>query len=115
MAHLWPGQGGPSTDYISGAPDEAWRDTWPRGLVILGSTGSIGCSALAVVESHSQAFRVEGLACARQVELLAKQADRWRPSHLAVLDEESAARLKSLLPSGYSPRILTGREGYAEL
>ena len=115
MAHLWPGQGGPSTDYISGSPDEAWRDTWPRGLVILGSTGSIGCSALAVVESHSQAFRVEGLACARQVELLAKQADRWRPSHLAVLDEEAAVRLKGLLPSGYSPRILTGREGYAEL
>ena len=115
MTQLWPGQGGPSIDYISGSPDDAWCDTWPRGLVILGSTGSIGRNALAVVESHPQAFRVEGLACARQVELLAQQADRWRPSHLAVLDEEAAARLKPLLPSGYAPRILIGREGYAQL
>lgn len=115
MAELWPGQGGPSTDYISGPPNAAWRNTWPRGLVILGSTGSIGRSALAVVESHPQAFRIEGLACARQVERLAEQAARWRPSHLAVLDEEAAARLKPLLPRGYAPQILTGREGYAQL
>ena len=115
MAELWPGQGGPSTDYISGPPDAAWCDTWPRGLVILGSTGSIGRSALAVVESHPQAFRIEGLACARQVERLAEQAARWRPSYLAVLDEEAAARLKPLLPKGYEPQILVGREGYAQL
>ncbi len=115
MAELWPGQGGPSTDYISGSPSAAWRNTWPRGLVILGSTGSIGRSALAVVESHPEAFRIEGLACARQVERLAEQAGRWRPSHLAVLDEEAAARLKPLLPQGYAPTILIGREGYAQL
>ncbi|MDD4702616.1 MAG: 1-deoxy-D-xylulose-5-phosphate reductoisomerase [Desulfovibrio sp.] len=84
-------------------------------MVILGSTGSIGRSALAVVESHSQAFRIEGLACARQVERLAEQAARWRPAHLAVLDEEAAARLKPLLPKGYAPNILVGREGYATL
>ncbi|MBE6441229.1 MAG: 1-deoxy-D-xylulose-5-phosphate reductoisomerase [Desulfovibrio desulfuricans] len=115
MAELWPGQGGPSIDYISGPPDATWRHEQPRGLVLLGSTGSIGRSALAVVEAQPQAFRVAGLACARNVERLARQALTWRPAHLAVLDEEAAAALRALLPGDYRPRILTGREGYAEL
>ena len=115
MAQLWPGVGGPSINYISAAPDENWRSTWPRGLVLLGSTGSIGRNALAVAAAHPQAFRMEGLACARNVERLAEQAAKWRPPHLAVLDEESAHKLKKLLPAGYAPRILVGRDGYAEL
>ncbi|MBO5491051.1 MAG: 1-deoxy-D-xylulose-5-phosphate reductoisomerase, partial [Desulfovibrio sp.] len=115
MAELWPAQGGPSIDYISGPPDATWRHEQPRGLALLGSTGSIGRSALAVVEAQPQAFRVAGLACARNVERLARQALTWRPAHLAVLDEEAAAALRALLPGDYRPRILTGREGYAEL
>ena len=115
MAELWPGQGGPSIDYISGPPDAAWNGAWPRSLCILGSTGSIGRSALAVVASHPQAFRIVGLACARQIERLAEQAARWRPPYLAVLDEAAATGLKKLLPQGYAPTILVGREGYARM
>ena len=115
MAELWPGQGGPSIDYISGPPDAAWNGAWPRSLCILGSTGSIGRSALAVVASHPQAFRIVGLACARQIERLAEQAARWQPPYLAVLDEAAAAGLKKLLPQGYAPTILVGREGYARM
>ncbi|WP_165072168.1 1-deoxy-D-xylulose-5-phosphate reductoisomerase [Desulfovibrio sp. ZJ200] len=115
MAELWPGQGGPAIDYISGPPPEDWRQTWPRGLAILGSTGSIGQNALAVLEAREEDFRVLGLSCARNVERLARQAVRWQPPFLAVLDEAAAARLKELLPAGYSPRILIGREGYARL
>lgn len=115
MAQLWPGVGGPSINYISAAPDENWCSTRPRGLVLLGSTGSIGRNALAVAAAHPQAFRMEGLACARNVERLAEQAAIWHPPHLAVLDEESAHKLKKLLSAGYAPRILVGRDGYAEL
>ena len=115
MAQLWPGQGGPSINYISDAPGESWRQTWPRSLVLLGSTGSIGRSTLAVAAAHPQDFRMVGFACARNVQRLAEQALAWRPPHLAVLDEESAVRLRALLPADYRPRILVGREGYAEL
>ena len=52
MAELWPGQGGPAIDYISGPPSERWQREQPRGLVILGATGSIGRNALAVVEGQ---------------------------------------------------------------
>ncbi|MBO4301365.1 MAG: 1-deoxy-D-xylulose-5-phosphate reductoisomerase [Desulfovibrio sp.] len=115
MATLWPGQGGPSINYISRPPAEDWIRERPHGLVVLGSTGSIGRSAMSVLESQPQFFRVEGLACARHVTLLAQQALRWRPAHLAVLDEEAAAQLNMLLSDGYRPRILVGRDGYAEL
>ena len=115
MAELWPGQGGPAIDYISGPPSGRWQHETPRGLVILGATGSIGRNALAVVEARPDFFRVLGLACARNVTRLAAQAERHRPPFLAVLDEAAAAGLGALLPSGYRPRILTGREGYAQL
>lgn len=115
MAQLWPGLGGPSINYISDAPGESWQQTWPRSLVLLGSTGSIGRSTLEVAAAHPQAFRMVGFACARNVQRLAEQALTWRPPHLAVLDKESAAKLRALLPADYRPRILVGSEGYAEL
>lgn len=115
MAELWPGRGGPAIDYISGPPSLAWRQSTPRSLVILGSTGSIGRNALAVVAARPDFFSIKGLACARQVSLLAEQARIYRPPYLAVLDDGSASKLEELLPTDYRPRILTGRDGYAEL
>ncbi|MDO5483847.1 MAG: 1-deoxy-D-xylulose-5-phosphate reductoisomerase, partial [Desulfovibrionaceae bacterium] len=115
MATLWPGQHGPAIDYISGPPSADWQQESPRSLVILGSTGSIGRSALAVVAAQPDFFRIMGLACARQVERLAEQALCYRPPCLAVLDEEAARNLRALLPPEYRPRILIGREGYATL
>lgn len=115
MSALWPGRGGPATDYISPPPPESLAAVRPRRVVILGSTGSIGRNALAVLEASSGGLVAVGLACARQVELLARQALRHRPEFLAVLDARAAADLKQLLPSDYRPVILTGREGYARL
>ena len=115
MATLWPGRGGPAIDYISAPPAEALAKAQPRRVVLLGSTGSIGRNALAVVEAASGRLQVAGLACARNVELLARQALRHRPPVLAVLDDAAAAALRLLLPAGYAPRILVGREGYARL
>ncbi|MDR3320439.1 MAG: 1-deoxy-D-xylulose-5-phosphate reductoisomerase [Desulfovibrio sp.] len=115
MAELWPGLGGPKISYISPPPPEAWRRVWPRAIAILGSTGSIGRNALAVIEKHAEKFKVVGLSCAGNVEHLAGQAACFRPPCLAVLDGAVAQKLKNLLPSGYAPRILEGPEGYAEL
>ncbi|MDR2573447.1 MAG: 1-deoxy-D-xylulose-5-phosphate reductoisomerase [Desulfovibrio sp.] len=115
MAELWPGLGGPNISYISSPPSETWRRTWPRSVVILGSTGSIGRSALDVIERHAGRFEVAGLSCAGNVERLAEQAVRFRPPCLAVLKAEAARKLRELLPPGYAPRILEGSAGYAEL
>ena len=50
--------------------------------------------------------------------MLAEQAARWRPSHLAVQDEtgdHGVDALKKLLPRDYHPTILAGPEAYAAL
>ena len=45
-----------------------------RGVVILGSTGSIGTQALDVISRHPDEYRVVALAAGRNRELLAEQA-----------------------------------------
>ena len=103
------------TSYISSLPGPEFADLQCRSLAILGSTGSIGASALAVVDSCPGSFTVAALAAARNVTLLAEQARKYRPGWLAVLDENAAAELARLLPTGYTPHIVTGPQGYAAL
>ncbi|MDE5878790.1 MAG: 1-deoxy-D-xylulose-5-phosphate reductoisomerase, partial [Desulfovibrio sp.] len=69
----------------------------------------------AVVDASAGRLEVVGLACARNVTLLAEQALRHRPPVLAVLDAAAAESLRPLLPAGYAPDILIGRAGYARL
>jgi 1-deoxy-D-xylulose-5-phosphate reductoisomerase len=85
-----------------------------KGLSVLGSTGSIGQSALDVVEAFPERYRVVALAAGRSVEKLAGQAARHRPELIAVAGREEARRLRDLLPSGITPRVVTGREGLEE-
>ena len=91
------------------------RADGPRRLVILGSTGSIGVSALRVVAEHPGRFEVLALAGARNAARLAEQAAALRPPRLAVLTPEASGELRALLPAGYAPRILVGPEAYVEL
>ena len=49
-------------------------------VAILGSTGSIGRSTLAVVERHPERFRVVSLAANRSIEALSEQVERHRPT-----------------------------------
>lgn len=114
MSDLWPGLNGPAIRYISEAPSEAWR-RGVRQLVLLGSTGSIGGNTLVAIRSRRRECVVLGLSCARNIKTLAEQAQEFRPPYLAVLDEASAAGLRKLLPTGYTPEILVGSEGYARL
>lgn len=101
--------------YISTWPANTDLPDFPRSLVILGSTGSIGTSALKVVAKNPDLFRVLALAGATNAELLAEQATRFRPAYLAVLTDDIAKKLRPLLPAGYSPEILVGAEAYTTL
>lgn len=99
--------------YISPLPDD--HPAWPREVAVMGSTGSIGVSTLAVIAANPGRFRVAALAAGRNVELLAKQAAAWRPGHLAVIDDAARQALAPLLPPGYTPEIHIGPEGFADL
>lgn len=101
--------------YISPWPATAKLPEFPRSISILGSTGSIGTSTLKVIDQHPDLFKVVALAGARNASLLAEQATKYRPSYLAVLNDEAAKELKSLLPADYSPEILSGPSAYITL
>jgi 1-deoxy-D-xylulose-5-phosphate reductoisomerase len=57
-----------------------------KRIALLGSTGSIGTQTLDVVRKHPDRFRVVALVAGSNAELLAAQADEFRPE-LAVLGE----------------------------
>jgi 1-deoxy-D-xylulose-5-phosphate reductoisomerase len=101
--------------YISHWPPNAPHAPFPRRLAVLGSTGSIGVSALKVVAEHRELFQVVALAGGKNAARLAEQAARFRPPVLAVLDDKAAKQLKSLLPSDYAPEILVGPKAYADI
>jgi 1-deoxy-D-xylulose-5-phosphate reductoisomerase len=54
-----------------------------RRIAILGATGSIGRSALAVVDAHPDRLRVIGLAAGENAALLAAQIARYHPTAAA--------------------------------
>ena len=82
-----------------------------KHLAILGSTGSIGRSALAVVDAHPARLRVVSLAAGDNAELLAAQVARYCPEAVAMATSEGLDRLRSACASGVPPVVTSGREG----
>jgi 1-deoxy-D-xylulose-5-phosphate reductoisomerase len=80
-----------------------------RSISILGSTGSIGRSTLAVVDAFPEELRVVGLAAGANVELLAEQVERYRPELVSVRSVEDAERLRALIRADVE--IIPGIEG----
>ncbi|NLH77563.1 MAG: 1-deoxy-D-xylulose-5-phosphate reductoisomerase, partial [Acidobacteria bacterium] len=67
-----------------------------RGLALLGSTGSIGRSALDVVDRLEGRVRVIALAAGRNAPLLAEQVEKYRPALVSVATRRDADRLRGL-------------------
>jgi len=86
----------------------------PRGITILGSTGSIGRNALRVLDALGPEYKVVGLSAHSSVELLAQQARRYRPRFVAVTNGDYAAKFRTLV-DGLDLQILSGRESLTEL
>lgn len=83
-----------------------------KGISILGSTGSIGCNTLKVVD-YLGGFRVVALGAGRNVEKLAEQILAFKPEIVAVEDEICAEKLLRKLQKTQTkaPRIETGETG----
>jgi len=89
-----------------------------KGIAILGSTGSIGCNTLRVVESlGSESFRVVALGAGNNVETLADQVARHLPEVVSVASEEAAQDLRARLFERNIdlPRIVLGEEGLVDV
>jgi 1-deoxy-D-xylulose-5-phosphate reductoisomerase len=81
-----------------------------KRIAILGSTGSIGKSALAVVDAHADRLRVVGLAAGENAERLAAQIGQYKPSIAAMATSEAVDRLRHF---GAGPAEIggVGRDG----
>jgi 1-deoxy-D-xylulose-5-phosphate reductoisomerase len=66
-----------------------------KRVAILGSTGSIGTSALAVIDAHPERLAVVGLAARRSADALASQILRYRPAIAAIADDGDLPALRS--------------------
>lgn len=63
-----------------------------RGVAILGSTGSIGTTALRVVSRHREKFHVTALTAHSNAVLLAEQDDAFAPRYVGLVDGREAGR-----------------------
>lgn len=84
-----------------------------RRVAILGSTGSIGLSALDVTSRLKQNFEVVALSADSSIGRLAAQVKLFRPKIVAVGKECLIPDIKKLLPRGV--RIVAGSEGLSEI
>jgi 1-deoxy-D-xylulose-5-phosphate reductoisomerase len=89
-----------------------------KGVAILGSTGSIGCNTLRVIESlGGTRFRVVALGAGRNFEVLADQVAAHLPEVVSVENEEAAHDLRAMLFERNLdlPRIVIGESGLVEV
>src|SRR6476659_3450830 len=89
-----------------------------KQISILGSTGSIGCNTLRVVDSLGTSFGVAALGGGKNVALLADQVVRYKPKLVSVSDEECADRLRHELDAREvvrRPAIGVGVDGLIEV
>jgi len=85
-----------------------------KRIAILGSTGSIGKSALSVVDAHADKLSVVGLAAGENDELLAEQIAKYRPAIVSMASGAAVDRLKQSGLAGV--RIAaSGRDGLVDV
>ena len=86
---------------------------------VVGSTGSIGTQTLDVIAAEPDRYEVVALGAARSVDLLAEQAQTWRPPVVAIADPSRADELARLVPPGTEvlagPDALAGISGTADV
>ncbi|WP_395709827.1 1-deoxy-D-xylulose-5-phosphate reductoisomerase [Reyranella sp.] len=85
----------------------------PRGVTILGSTGSVGQSTVDLISRDPDAYRVEALVAGRSVDRLADQARRLRARLAVVADPTRYKELKEAL-AGTSTEAAAGADAMAE-
>jgi 1-deoxy-D-xylulose-5-phosphate reductoisomerase len=86
-----------------------------KRIAILGSTGSIGRSALAVVDAHPDRLTVVGLAAGENAGRLSEQLARYAPRVAALSSGAATDRLRSLTSSSKVRIAPPGSEGLVEV
>ena len=87
----------------------------PVGIAILGSTGSIGRSTLAVIGLHPERYKVAMLGALKSWESIVAQAKIFKPDTVVLVDPKAAANAqRALRDCGSSTRVESGEEALAQ-
>ncbi|OUJ01780.1 1-deoxy-D-xylulose 5-phosphate reductoisomerase [Acetobacter orientalis] len=84
-----------------------------RTVTVLGSTGSIGCSTVDLLEQARDQYRVRALVGGKNVAGLAEQAKSLNAELAVLADESGLEELRSLL-AGTQTRVAAGRQAVIE-
>ncbi|MBN2562612.1 MAG: 1-deoxy-D-xylulose-5-phosphate reductoisomerase [Phycisphaerae bacterium] len=88
----------------------------PKRVVILGSTGSIGCSALEVADNLPGKFEIAALAAGSSWERMAEQVERYRPRVVVLTDATAAEKLSDHIRTlGGDTRVWSGADAPVRL
>jgi 1-deoxy-D-xylulose-5-phosphate reductoisomerase len=85
-----------------------------KRVAILGSTGSIGCQALDVIQRNPDAFGLEVLTAGKNKDLLIRQALQFMPAHVVIAEESHYAEVKSAL-TALPIQVHAGSKALAEI
>ncbi len=82
-----------------------------KRIAILGSTGSIGTSALAVADAHADRVEIIGLAAGGNASMFAAQVQRYRPRALAMASGSALDEMRAQLGGHVTTAQGIGSEG----
>jgi 1-deoxy-D-xylulose-5-phosphate reductoisomerase len=84
-----------------------------RRVILLGSTGSVGTSAIKVAETIPDRMEIAGMAAYQSAAKLAEAANRLRPEAICLVDPAGGKELRRALT--YDPLIFAGEQGLIDL
>src|SRR5258708_2012030 len=86
-----------------------------RGIAILGSTGSIGRSTLAVIALHPHAFKVAVLGAFDSWQVIVEQAKVFHPETVVLVDAGAASKARAALRDcGSATQVESGEQALAQ-
>lgn len=85
-------------------------------VVVLGSTGSVGCSTLDVIGRHPQRYEVYALSAASRAQEMAEQCFRFRPRFAVMASAQAAASLLEILAvNRIDTQVLCGPQALVDI
>ena len=85
-----------------------------KHIAILGSTGSIGVTALEVITEHSDLFEIEVLTANYNSSLLIEQAKKFKPNMVVIANEKKYGVVNNAL-SDLGIKVFAGKQSLDEV
>jgi len=87
-----------------------------KKVAILGSTGSVGKQTLDVIEKFPDQFKVIGLSCHKNTDLIKKQIEKFKPEWVAIEDVSAYQLIKDWINSSNDQiKVIQGPQGLSEI